>query len=143
MALGVAVLILAGWALSVFLAADRRLEERQHARLQEVRAAPLTPLQSDGCSGGLSTVWNALPLSDLPFEVCCVAHDRAYHAGGGEATPRGGYMARLGADRRLRACVADTGGQAVAEAMFGAVRLGGGPCSGLPWRWGYGRPDCP
>ena len=32
---------------------------------------------------------------------------------------------------------------AIAAAMFHSVRLGGGPCSGLPWRWGYGYPQCP
>lgn len=29
-----------------------------------------------------------------------------------------------------------------AEAMFMAVRFGGGPCTGLPWRWGFGYPGC-
>ena len=28
------------------------------------------------------------------------------------------------------------------EAMFLAVRFGGGPCSGLPWRWGFGYLGC-
>ena len=31
---------------------------------------------------------------------------------------------------------------AVAVAMYLAVRFGGGPCTGLSWRWGYGYPDC-
>jgi hypothetical protein len=31
---------------------------------------------------------------------------------------------------------------AIGTAMFQAVRLGGGPCTGLPWRWGYGYPHC-
>ena len=30
----------------------------------------------------------------------------------------------------------------VAGAMFLAVRLGGGPCTALSWRWGYGYPHC-
>ena len=67
-------------------------------------------------------------------------------------------------DEGLRACVfevgagrapdmADTYGAtaeqvagaygAIAGAMFQAVRLGGGPCTGLPWRWGFGFDDCP
>ena len=29
-----------------------------------------------------------------------------------------------------------------AELMFYAVRIGGGPCSGLAWRWGHGWPPC-
>ena len=32
--------------------------------------------------------------------------------------------------------------EAVASLMYRAVRLGGIPCSGLPWRWGYGWPEC-
>ena len=29
------------------------------------------------------------------------------------------------------------------ELMYRAVRIGGKPCSRLPWRWGYGWPYCP
>lgn len=29
-----------------------------------------------------------------------------------------------------------------AEVMYAAVRLGGGPCTPFPWRWGYGWPEC-
>jgi hypothetical protein len=32
--------------------------------------------------------------------------------------------------------------QGIADLMYRAVRLGGIPCSGLPWRWGYGWPAC-
>ena len=28
------------------------------------------------------------------------------------------------------------------ELMYRAVRLGGAPCTGLPWRWGHGWPPC-
>ena len=31
---------------------------------------------------------------------------------------------------------------AIAELMYRAVRIGGIPCSALPWRWGYGWPEC-
>ena len=132
--------------MSAFLASDRRIEERQHARLLAVQDVPLTPFQSDGCSGGLSRVWNSLPdllqVDPLPFEACCVTHDRAYHSGGGQATARGSYMARVAADRAFHGCVAQEGGSALAEGLYQAVRLGGQPCSGLSWRWGYGRPAC-
>lgn len=98
-----------------------------------------------------------------PWETCCVVHDRAYHAAGGARTAEGSHRARLEADEALRACVRATGSgrtehlttayglsaaqvagayAAIADAMFDAVRLGGGPCSGLPWRWGYGYPGC-
>jgi hypothetical protein len=67
------------------------------------------------------------------------------------------------ADAALRACVIETGESRVtdlvqeydvtpdqvaaaydgiAQAMYLAVRFGGAPCSGLPWRWGYGYPGC-
>ena len=26
--------------------------------------------------------------------------------------------------------------------MYDAVRIGGMPCTGSPWRWGYGWPGC-
>lgn len=98
-----------------------------------------------------------------PWEGCCVAHDRAYHLGGPSSDPMDSFQARLAADEGLRACVLDTraergeelaaqygmtAGQvdlaytAIAGAMFDAVRLGGAPCSGLSWRWGYGWPAC-
>ena len=32
--------------------------------------------------------------------------------------------------------------QVIADLMYRAVRIGGVPCSGLPWRWGYGWPSC-
>jgi hypothetical protein len=30
----------------------------------------------------------------------------------------------------------------ISELMFLAVRLGGVPCTGLSWRWGFGWPSC-
>ena len=98
-----------------------------------------------------------------PVEPCCVTHDRAYHAIAGAGSAKESYLARLQADQALRLCVAATGGQRsaaladlyglsqpqvqliyrqLAEAMFLAVRFGGGPCSGLSWRWGFGYPQC-
>lgn len=98
-----------------------------------------------------------------PWEACCVTHDRAYHAAGGARTAEASWGARLAADEALRACVLETGTArrdalaasygvgadrvdaayaAIAEAIFAAVRLGGAPCSGLSWRWGYGFPNC-
>ncbi len=98
-----------------------------------------------------------------PWEGCCVAHDRAYHNAGGALRAKDSYDARLSADETLRTCVKAHGREHAAEyarrydmtpdqirtvhsltadAMFGAVRFGGGPCSGLPWRWGFGYPGC-
>ncbi|PID36817.1 MAG: hypothetical protein CR993_03240 [Rhodobacterales bacterium] len=121
-------------------------------------AEPL-PFTTDGCSGGMSTVWRGLAeaLPDLatgigthpPWEGCCVTHDQAYHDAAGATTAKASFAARLRADRALRDCVAawetglpPSGQQALADAMYHAVRSGGGPCTGLPWRWGYGLPRC-
>lgn len=98
-----------------------------------------------------------------PWEMCCIKHDRAYHNAGGALDATGSFEARLNADLLLKTCVISTGTdragslasiyranpdqivdayEGIAEAMFLALRIGGAPCSGLPWRWGYGYPDC-
>lgn len=98
-----------------------------------------------------------------PFESCCETHDRAYHDIRGARTALQSYEARLRADRQLQRCVLKTGlseqqdlekfyGFSAEEVtriydhlgklMFHAVRFGGGPCTGQPWRWGYGYPGC-
>jgi hypothetical protein len=149
------------------LPAQRRLAETK-AR----PGAELAPFVTDGCSGGLSAGWEfaarhvpalaAAHGAHPPWEHCCVEHDRAYHAAPG-ADAEAGFHARRAADAALRACVlvdgqarkatlmADQGLSAgmvdllyegIAGAMYRAVRLGGTPCSALPWRWGYGWPYC-
>jgi hypothetical protein len=152
------------------------VEIPSHRWLAEVRTVPntkLAPFTTDGCSGGMSSLWTftaerypafaeaheGVP----PWEHCCVAHDRAYHAGGGDPDPEASYAARIEADEALQRCVAATASDrdtvlqelygmtevqvrlvyaAIGAAMFQAVRLGGGPCTGLAWRWGYGYPHC-
>jgi hypothetical protein len=99
-----------------------------------------------------------------PWESCCIEHDQLYHAGEGrESTAAMSFDARKEADLALRDCVVETGVQrapelsaeydvspkeiailytAISDLMYRAVRLGGMPCTGLPWRWGYGWPEC-
>lgn len=98
-----------------------------------------------------------------PWETCCVIHDRVYHNAGAARSAEDSYAARLAADEALRTCVVNPSeaelarladqynvseesvGQAyslIGDAMFNAVRLGGAPCSGLPWRWGFGYAQC-
>lgn len=99
-----------------------------------------------------------------PWQACCVDHDRAYHSGGADsASPAQSFERRKAADLELSACVVETGiarsGElaalygltdaqiralylSVSELMYRAVRLGGIPCTDLPWRWGYGWPLC-
>jgi len=156
-------------ALEAFLRTTEVPRMQRLAALQSRLPVPIVPFASDGCSGGLSAGWSELArtIPDLaarlgprpPWEACCVVHDRVYWHGLGA----GGYQRRLTADRALRQCVLDTAAahrenwarrlaiaparlddlmRGVAEAMFLAVRVGGGPCTGLPWRWGYGWPPC-
>lgn len=98
-----------------------------------------------------------------PWQGCCVTHDRAYHNAGGAQDAATSYSARLHADEILRGCVIQTADarmddlmslydvdedqvraayNTIAGAMYLAVRFGGAPCSGLPWRWGFGYPQC-
>ncbi len=148
------------------------LEREQMRRLAAVQSRPgvkIDRFRSDGCSGGLSAAWEFLAEispdfartagDQPPWEHCCVVHDRDYWRGEAE----NGYEKRLAADRELRACVLRTGAEeqnqlarklgltpddvleafdVVGDMMFRAVRLGGGPCTGLPWRWGHGWPEC-
>lgn len=124
---------------------------------------------SDGCSGYQSATWEKLAKliprfktqlgAKPPWESCCVAHDKLYWRGEVED----GYNARLRADQELKQCVQATGESlapelskkysvsdkkirkafaVTADLMYKAVRLGGQPCSLLPWRWGYGWPNC-
>ena len=158
-------------------ALERQLELGRHARRVRIKSAPesrLADFTTDGCSGGLSAGWESLAawLAEFravhgdrpPWESCCIAHDRLYHAGGPrDASPEDSFEARRSADLALRSCVIETGvrrapalsvqyqlteGQiagiysAVADLMYRSVRLGGIPCSDLPWRWGYGWPAC-
>jgi hypothetical protein len=152
------------------------LEISSHHWLAELREAPgteLAPFTTDGCSGGMSSLWRFIAVrypafaeaheGAPPWEHCCVTHDRAYHAGGTGQNSEESYTARIAADEELRRCVVATASdrdhvlqarygmteaqvrrvyEAIGAAVFQAVRLGGSPCTGLPWRWGYGYPQC-
>jgi len=152
--------------------AARLIEEANMERLHRQQMRPgvvIDEFNSDGCSGGLSDGWKSLARlwpemaqalgEQPPWEACCVAHDRAYWRG--ESID--GFDKRLRADTNLSQCVERSGKQQAdaiaqrlglpreeieeifhltAELMFQAVRLGGGPCTGLEWRWGHGWPPC-
>lgn len=98
------------------------------------------------------------------WKACCESHDLVYHAGGTRTdTATSSFEARRKADIDLKACVIETGTRrspeltkaynisetelkkiyrGIANIMYGAVRIGGMPCTDLPWRWGYGWPEC-
>ena len=145
---------------------SRAVEMPSHNWLAKIRAHPdtvLAPFTTDGCSGGMSSLWvftaERYPAfaeaheGAPPWEACCITHDHAYHSGGTDPDPEASYSARIEADRELQRCVSATASerddileehyglsetqvrdiyQAIALAMFQAVRLGGGPCTGLP-----------
>jgi len=91
---------------------------------------------------------------DIPFEAACIAHDKLYHKG------TGGYVGRLRADNDLRTAILDyattnsedikvrTGFSSteqviymyefIAESVYRGVRLGGAPCTGMSYAWGFG-----
>jgi hypothetical protein len=91
---------------------------------------------------------------NIPFEYACIAHDESYHTG------EGGYAGRLLADHALRSEIISYGianaekikdrtglrtdeeamflYEVVAETVYRAVRLGGTPCTGTPYAWGFG-----
>jgi hypothetical protein len=154
--------------LSIEMAAHRRLVDVMD-KVGHTPAPFVTDGCSGGLSTAWELIADLLPAfaetheEHPPWEACCVIHDRAYHAASGARAADESYRARLSADKALRACVLDTGARRtqhlsdaygltegqiastygiIADAMFDAVRLGGGPCSGTPWRWGYGYPGC-
>lgn len=113
---------------------------------------------------GKIETFNEVHGMQTPWESCCILHDRAYHSGGvRKISAEQSFDQRKSADQILRSCVQETGtdrsdelgsvygisGEEVeglytfiSNLMYRAVRIGGLPCSGLPWRWGYGWPEC-
>jgi hypothetical protein len=99
-----------------------------------------------------------------PWEHCCRAHDQRYHAGPPRnADARTSLSLRRAADEEARQCIIRTAAtreqalaaaygisrnevariyRAIADATHDAVKLGGAPCTGLSWRWGFGLPNC-
>jgi hypothetical protein len=152
------------------IAAEIEGQQMQRLAVQQRRIGiTIDAFNSDGCSGGMSSAWSyladTLPGFDRyagnkpPWEHCCVAHDRLYWRGETD----NGVVKREHADAELRQCVRQAGREQgdeiakvlglpkqdiidvidlTAEAMYQAVRLGGAPCTGLPWRWGHGWPPC-
>lgn len=168
----IAAMVLTTVAGAGYPGALEEWEDRQMARLAAIQADPQSRqagFTTDGCSGGMSGAWQRFAelmpgfrarYSDRPpWETCCVEHDRSYWWG--ETVD--GYGQRRLADERLRRCVSQVGRarreelsdrlgvrpedvvnafDVVSEMMYAAVRAGGGPCTGLSWRWGYGWPHC-
>ncbi|AXI45582.1 hypothetical protein C1J03_05750 [Sulfitobacter sp. SK012] len=153
---------------AVEMPSQRALEKVQ--RDPETELGPFTTDGcSGGISGGWSIASIRFPsfaeahMENPPWEDCCVTHDQSYHSAGGDLGAEASFEARLLADNKLMMCVRNSQAErenalyllygmspedvdfaydAIAKAMFLSVRFGGSPCSGLPWRWGYGYPGC-
>jgi hypothetical protein len=91
---------------------------------------------------------------NVPFESSCMRHDLAYHRG------LDGYQGRLQADNTLRGDIITYGienaseiqarvglnspakamflYEKIADAIYLSVRVGGAPCTGKAYAWGYG-----
>ncbi|MBY0385611.1 hypothetical protein K2X05_10690 [bacterium] len=88
----------------------------------------LLPFSSDGCS----SFPDGIPYFDeKKWLHCCIVHDIAYWAGGTKED-------RKNADLNLKTCVAKTGEESIAEAMYSGVRIGGYAHFPTSWKWGYG-----
>lgn len=92
---------------------------------------PDEPFTSDGCSGGLTAIWQFLTGERPPWDDCCIWHDKQYWQGGTEHQ-------RAAADRILYLCVLKKGYPSWARLMWIAVRMFGGPQFNFRWSWGYG-----
>jgi hypothetical protein len=88
----------------------------------------LAPFKSDGCS----SYFNGDPFTAKnEWLHCCIAHDLFYWYGGTKAE-------KNAADHELKQCVSQASGKTHGELVELGVFVGGGPQTGLPWRWGYG-----
>lgn len=91
----------------------------------------IKPFTSDGCSGGMSWLWNKLFGHPPEWENECFLHDIKYWIGGSAKD-------RQNADLGLYIGVVNSGHPHIAFLMYIAVRIGGSAYLPLPWRWGYG-----
>jgi hypothetical protein len=115
-----------GTADAAYIPSDpnqRKVGARLELRINEQGAlAPWDDSISDGCTMAVDWTWRQ----------ACVAHDQKYYYGGTEED-------RLRADHELvRDMIAQGAPEWIAWLYFYAVRIGGVPGSGLPWRWGFG-----
>ena len=149
---------------------SKKFELNNLLQLQAVQTGnTIAPFSSDGCSGQQSTSWQALAQwlpswkkqfgKNPPWESCCIEHDKHYWRG----TVENGFKLRKQADETLKQCVSrsyktldpalalsnklspeqlQNAFSITADLMYRAVRIGGQPCSSLPWRWGYGWEHC-
>ena len=100
---------------------DHWAAEARDECAQRTGQTPTYLFTTDGCTLSPDCTWQS----------CCVEHDKTYWCGGSAED-------RARADRKLRDCIAASGGPRVAPIMYGGVRVFGSPWLPAYWRWGYG-----
>jgi hypothetical protein len=167
-------LVLPGSAAAQFTEFFESLLHQRLVTAMQANHEPLTPFRSDGCSAGMSKGWSFFAASfpafakvhgeRPPWENCCFAHDRRYHAGPPvNADVDTSLNLRKAADEEARQCIIRTAAsreqalaaaygisrrevariyRLIADTTYEAVRAGGAPCTGRSWRWGFGLPNC-
>lgn len=110
----------------------KKLEEEGNKRGLE---HPKYKFTWDGCSGGISALYNMLGLNlDWEDGSGCLTHDYAYWRGGSSDLKRK-------ADNHLYEHILAMGhNKFYAYLVWLIVAIGGQPFLPFPWRWGYGYP---
>ena len=94
---------------------------------------PAKPFKSDGVSCAPDR------MEGIDLYPAAFRHDLQYWAGQPKSD-REEHRLKLLADARLMVDVLEAGGSHyLADAMFGAVRIGGAAFWHAPWSWGFGR----
>lgn len=92
----------------------------------------IKPFKTDGCSGGVSALYQFLMKKKSDIFPCCKDHDIPYWMGGTKEE-------KIAHDKKLNKCVTEKTGIKflgwLAEKIVGG---GGSPYLPTPWRWGYG-----
>jgi len=114
-----------------------KAESKHWVRLQGLPKFDVVE-HSDGCSGGMSTIYSKLKFlhkqhgKTLQWRECCEVHDLAYYYGGSKNEKKI-------ADEKLNLCVSKVvGNKFFGKTMKIAVEIGGGPYLPTSYRWGYG-----
>lgn len=88
----------------------------------------LIPLETDFCTNFSEGTRE----NREQWKHCCLIHDMYFWAGGAKDD-------RLNADLELKACIAETGAQRIAELIFHSVRLGSySPIKYSKKKWNHG-----
>ena len=107
---------------------------------RKLNIGPFIPTNSDGCTA-LSWPYNKLTGKLLPFRDCCIVHDEAYWYGGTKQQRKDGDLLLMtSVQAKGDVGISKTLYFVLSRLMYVAVRIGGSPKTGLPWRWQFSSP---